>query len=351
MRRSWLHAVLFGVLVAEASADTEVLSARALTFLAILDEREHRAATWRFDDDERFDVHYAPLRLDGVRHGSLSSDAYEAGEALLRAATSRAGFEKVQAIRLLERDVRLNEFPLLRFVGFRDPGRYYFALFGTPSAEAPWALRYEGHHLSLNITAVPGAPPASTPLFLGAQPRVVPQGMPSEGVAALGEEERLIRMLYASLDPEQRAQATLPYAKNRGHMIGQVSRVGAVEPIGLARAGMDAAQQELLDALLEQFAGFWSAEIASARRDDIALARESLHFAHVETDDPPHAFYTRVSGDGLLLEIDNTEGGDHVHAVWHQAGGDFGDDLLTRHLAAHHGHGIARNADRPADEH
>ena len=34
---------------------------------------------------------------------------------------------------------------------------------------------------------------------------------------------------------------------------------------------------------------------------------------------------------GMLIDIDNTEDGDHVHAVWHSSAGDFGDDLLARH--------------------
>ena len=34
---------------------------------------------------------------------------------------------------------------------------------------------------------------------------------------------------------------------------------------------------------------------------------------------------------GMLIDIDNTEDGDHVHAVWHSSAGDFGDDLLARY--------------------
>ncbi|MEE8164439.1 MAG: hypothetical protein V3T64_02615 [Myxococcota bacterium] len=34
---------------------------------------------------------------------------------------------------------------------------------------------------------------------------------------------------------------------------------------------------------------------------------------------------------GMLIDIDNTEDGDHVYAVWHSSAGDFGDDLLARH--------------------
>jgi hypothetical protein len=102
-------------------------------------------------------------------------------------------------------------------------------------------------------------------------------------------------------------------------------------------------QQQVLDRLLEQFAGFWNAEIAAARRAELEASRAEQHFAFVAADDPPNAFYMRVSGPGLLIEIDNTEGGDHVHAVWHRPGADFGDDLLARHLRTAHGVTMVRH--------
>ena len=69
---------------------------------------------------------------------------------------------------------------------------------------------------------------------------------------------------------------------------------------------------------------------------EIESAREGLHFAFVAVDDPPFSFYVRVSGPGVLIEIDNTEGGDHLHAVWHRPGADFGEDLLAAHLERDH---------------
>ena len=83
----------------------------------------------------------------------------------------------------------------------RDPGRYFVALFGTPSPDAPWGFRYEGHHLSLNLTLAPGAVPASTPLFLGAEPRIVPEGSPEAGARVLGEEEDAARALWRRSRP------------------------------------------------------------------------------------------------------------------------------------------------------
>ncbi|MCY3813991.1 MAG: DUF3500 domain-containing protein [Gammaproteobacteria bacterium] len=321
---------------APAAAQTPLGDAAA-GFLATLSGDEHEQATWPFANPERLDIHYAPVDLDGLRHGGLEGGKYQAGEDLLALTLSSRGFAKVRAIRLLERDVRALEAGQSRPEGFRDPGRYLWAFFGTPATDAPWGYRYEGHHLSLNITAVPDRPAASLPLFLGAQPRKVPAGLPSAGVAALGKEEALARELYASLDDDQRDLATLPFKTGRGHMVGQVPTLTSPAPVGLPFPRMTAAQQEQLLALLREFATFWNEAIATERLAEIDAARDGLHFAFVAREDPPFSFYMRIQGQGVLLEIDNTAGGDHVHAVWHRPGDDFGQSLLAAHLRHHHG--------------
>ena len=313
------------------------LADRAGGFLAAMDPQQREAGTWAFTHRERFDIHYAPIDLEGVRHGELSDRAKKAGESLLAAVLSARGHAKTRAIRHLELDIRELESGRSGIEEFRDPERYYWAVFGEPAIDEAWGFRFEGHHLSLNVTAAPGQPAATLPLFLGAQPRLVPEGMPSAGVAVLGEEERLARELYASLDESQRAAATLPYKRGRGHMLGQVSTLRDPASVGLPRRDMNDDQRELLDAFLAEFAGLWSAEIEAARLEEIDAAREALHFAFVARDDPPFSFYVRVSGPGVLIEIDNTAGGDHLHAVWHRPGADFGEDPLAVHLEHHHG--------------
>ena len=310
---------------------------RAAGFLAAMDPQQRDAGTWAFTDRERFDIHYAPFDLEGVRHGALSNTAKESGESLLAAVLSPWGHEKTRAVRNLELDIRELEAGRSGVEEFRDPERYYWAVFGEPAADASWGFRFEGHHLSLNVTATPGQPAATLPLFLGAQPRLVPEGMPSAGVAVLGEEERLVRELYAGLDESQRAVATLAYKRDRGHMLGQVSTLRDPASVGLPRRDMNDDQRAVLDAFLARFAGLWSPEIEAARLKEIDDAREGLHFAFVAVDDPPFSFYVRVAGPGVLIEIDNTAGGDHLHAVWHSPGADFGEDLLATHLERHHG--------------
>lgn len=346
---SGLALALLALPAGRALAVDATLDERAAAALAAMTSGERDDARWPFDDDERREIHYAPFSLDGVARADLGPEASGRVEELLAASLSRRGHETVRSIRELELAVREKERGrlLALVMGWaRDPGRYLIAFFGDPAGASPWAFRYEGHHVSLHVTSLPGRAPATTPLFLGAEPRVVPEGWPGAGVAALGEEERLARALYAALPSGQRERATLRYESGRGLMLGQVRRVTPGEPLGVARAEMGPEAQRLLDALVERFVGLWNDAAAEARRAEIDW--DALHFAHVEADDPSDAFYTRIQGPDTLIEIDNTEDGDHVHAVWHSPSRDFGEDLLAAHRRVAHG-GAATSDGRDAE--
>jgi Protein of unknown function (DUF3500) len=324
-----------------ADALGERLAGAAARLVDALSADARGAALYRFEDEEREDIRFAPFLLEGARHGALPAPAASLAEELLAVSLSPRGLEKARQIRRNEQIVAKREaeswLPGFLIERFRDPGRYFLALFGTPATGAPWGFRYEGHHLSLNLTALPGTTPATTPLFLGAQPRVVPDGEPDAGSAVLGEEEAAARALLAALPEALRARALLPYRDDRGSMLGQVRRVAQGPGVGVMRAEAPPEAQAQFDRLLELFAGFFAADIAAARLAEIdAAGRDALRFAWAEAPAPAGAFYARLEGPRTLIEIDNTTDGDHVHAVWHDPSGDFGDDRLAAHYRSAH---------------
>jgi len=321
---------------AEDSAVAARLTQAAQQLRATLPEAEQRSALYPFDDDEREDIRFAPLLLDGARHDTLPDEPASLVEQLLSLSLSPSGLETVRQIRRNELAVAAKDeagwLPGWMVRWMRDPGRYFIALFGEPSPASPWGFRYEGHHLSLNLTVTPAGVPASTPLFLGAEPRVVPAGEPDAGAAVLGAEEEAARALLAALPEPLRARATLPYQDDRALMLGQVRRSAAAPVVGLARGDAPPEAKAQFDRLLELFITLFPAEIAAARRAEIdAAGRDALRFVWAEADEPPGAFYWRLSGPRTLIEMDNTTDGDHVHAVWHDTQNDFGDDLLAAH--------------------
>src|SRR5207249_7382753 len=90
----------------------------------------------------------------------------------------------------------------------RDPERYFFSVFGTPSPKDTWGWRVEGHHVSLNFTVVNGTLVAGSPSFFGSNPAEVRDG-PKKGLRILGAEEDAARALLEALDASQREKATI----------------------------------------------------------------------------------------------------------------------------------------------
>jgi hypothetical protein len=341
MRTALLIASLLLPLASGAEDVSTRLTHTAMSLRDTLPDAALAEARFAFADDEREDIRFAPLLLEGARHGELPEAAASLAEQLLAVSLSPRGLEKT-------RQIRRNELPVARrdaagwrpdflVARMRDPGRYFVALFGDPARTGPWAFRYEGHHLSLNIAVAPDGSPATTPLFLGAQPRVVPAGEPDAGAAVLGDEEAAARALLAALPEPLRARATLPYQDDRGLMLGQVRRVARGDGLGVSRGECPPEAQVRFDALIDSFVDLFAPEIAAARRAEIdAAGRDALRFAWAEAPAPPGAYYWRISGPRTLIEMDNTTDGDHVHAVWHDVANDFGDDLLAAHYRAAH---------------
>jgi hypothetical protein len=350
MRRPALLAILV-LLASAATASAESLEDRlgatAAALRSALPEDVRGEALVPFDDEERSDIHFAPFGIDGVAHGELPDEAARLAEELLALSLGPRGLETARLIRRNELAVAEQEragwVPDFVIRWMRDPGRYFVALFGAPGPESRWGFRYEGHHLSVNLTLVPGHAPASTPLFLGAQPRIVPEGGPDAGARVLGAEEDAARALIAALPAALRERATLHYEDGRDLMAGQVPRVVRDGPVGVRRGDAPPEAQVHYDTLVALFTSQLAAPIAHARIAEIeAAGRNELHFLWADAPEPAGAFYFRLEGPRTLIEVDNTTDGDHVHAVWHDPVGDFGDDLLAAHLRKAHGLALSR---------
>lgn len=323
------------------SADRARQAAEAL--LAALGPGQARTISFPFEGRERLDLHLYPFFLDGLRLSELGPEARAAQDALLASVLSPDTLARVHTIRSLEEDVAALEREkggIWRIVRHsRDPERYTTALFGAPSTESPWGFRFDGHHVSLNATFVPGELPSVTPLFLGSQPRVVEAPSPRAGAQVLALEEQLARDLLASLTEDQRDTAILPFSPGREMFVGVGARLDPFEPQGLARGAMRPEQQATLDALIDVYLDRASEEIADAARARYAKAGlDSVVFAWAGGELPGQPHYTRVQGPTFLLEFDNSlPEADHIHTIWREFDGDFGEDLLAEHYSQSHG--------------
>lgn len=321
-------------------------------WLATLDAEQRSEALYAFDDDERFDLRLAPFGLEGLRVDRMSEAQWRGLEAALGGVLSADGLEKMNTIRSLEREVAELEggFRSWLMGRLRDPRRYFLALFGDPASGEAWGLRFDGHHLSLNWTALPGEPLSVTPLFLGGQPREVPEPLERAGLRVLAAEEDLAVALIEGLPEAGRGRARLAFEEgglvSRPMMVGADPELEPVSPAGLSWAELEPASRAALERLIDVYLANFAAPIAERHRRAIRAETPSLHFAYAVGPDRPGGvarpgdpLYYRIQGASFLIEFDDTpEEADHVHVVWRQLQGDFGRDLLAEHYEEHHAH-------------
>ena len=319
-----------------------VMSDTANAFLASLSPEQRQKAVFPFGDEERFFWHYIPAddipkRYNRPRKGlplrEMEPAQQRLATALLSAGLSRTGFIKAQTIMSLEEVLRVleNAPP-----GRRDPGKYFFSIFGDPSSKGTWGYRVEGHHVSLHFTVVDGKV-ASSPTFFGANPAEVREG-PRKGLRVLGKEEDLGRALLTSLTPAQKKIAIVS-PKAYADILTEASRQAALkgQPSGLQASQLTTAQMKLLANLLDEYVENLPEDLAQSRREQIAKAGKTLYFAWAGVEEKGGPHYYRIQAPTFLVEYDDTQNGaNHIHTVWRDFDGDWGLDLLKMHYDSGH---------------
>jgi hypothetical protein len=325
------------------------MAAAAAKFVSLLDAPRREAALYAFDDRERFRWSYRPDGLqwqgqtiwhEGLRLVNMTGEQQQAALELLDTGLSTRGAGRARAIMALEQHLRAAE----RTVHFyphvvRDPELYAFAVFGQPGGAEPWAWRAGGHHLGVHFTIVDRDIVAPTPLFFGANPAEVKHG-PAVGLRTLPEEEDRARELLRRLDPVRRARAIVS-ATAPGDILTDVYRRARAEriPVGLSFAEMSAEEREHLAALVRLYVERAAPDIAAAgwRRIE-AAGLERITFAWAGGAQPGEGHYYAVEGPTFVVEYDKTQdGANHIHSVWRDITGDWGEDVLARHYREAHG--------------
>jgi len=310
------------------------VAAAANAWLASLDDVQRGLTSRAFDDAKRTDWHFVPKPVrKGVQLRDMSEPQQAAALALLRSVLSQVGYDKSVAIMELDEILRVLE--ASRAKNIRDPKRYFFTIFGTPSDDGPWAISFEGHHLSLNFTVRDGRIVDSTPQFMGANPAVVKTplpNLPAVGHRVLEAEESVAFELVNSLDDRQRAKAVIspePPKEIRGAGEPQPSGEPAV---GIAFGDLSASQQSLLKRLVDVYCESMPEEVVAERLQVLEAADggwAAVKFSWAGSLKPGIGHSYRVEGPTFVIELCNVqpdaEGNpaNHIHCVWRDRTGDF----------------------------
>jgi len=278
---SGLVAALVGALAA-AERSSATMAAAATRFLAGLTPEQRQQASFPFTADERLHWHFIPTEMfarNGLTIKAMTEPQRKLARDLLRAGLSQRGYLTATSIMDLETVLgeieraarqqnppRQGATPLVR-----DPEKYFFSIFGTPSAKDTWGWRVEGHHVSLNFTVVNGTLVAGSPSFFGSNPAEVRDG-PKKGLRILGAEEDAARALLDALDAPQREKATLAKVAPNDMVTMNKNDIDPLAPAGITADGLNAKQRDLLMKLIDVYAGAMAGDIAADRMSRLRKA-------------------------------------------------------------------------------
>ena len=327
------------------SESTAEMAAAALAFLTALDDGQRAMATAPFDDDHeagRRDWHYIPRRRAGVAFADLSSSQEKAAYDLLATGLGVGAHAAAVTVVALE-DV------LDRKERGRGPRRgrpphwgrhradYSTTVFGDPKGPT-WGWRFEGHHVSVNVTIVDGEL-AATPCFLGANPAEVRTDAGIPVTRPLAAEEDLALALLAALDGRQRDAAMLPYdapddiLTEAAPTLDDLPELAGVRLADLGPTALTAARR-----LVAQYLDRLPPALGERRAAQLQADLGDLRFAFAGVAAHRRPQYYRLAGvPTFFVEYDNTQDdANHVHTVLRDPSGDFGIDLLRAHRAGDH---------------
>jgi hypothetical protein len=336
------RAIGFACLVVAVAAGALRVSLRATTdsmvhcgreFLASLSADQRAKAVVSFDSPQRVDWNFVPKdQRKGLQIKDMDKDQRQLALALLRSGLSQVGYDKATQIMALE--LLLHELEKAKTgTPLRDAERYYFTLYGEPSADGRWGWSAEGHHLSFNF-AVDAGQIVSTPSFYGSNPALIMDDYgigPKKGTRILGQEEQLGFDLLHALDPEQRKTALIAEKAPAEILTAGTPQPKPLEPAGISSDKLNAEQQKIFQALLETHARNMAPELSAERLAEVNEAGPgSIYFAWAGADKPGIGHYYRVQAPTFLIEFINVQPdaagnvANHIHIVWRSYQGDFG---------------------------
>jgi len=334
-----------------AATSAQQMTEAARAFVASLRPAQRAAAVYAFTGANRTNWSNTPVYVHprpGLRIRELTLAQRQAAHALLRASLSSQGYQKIAGVIRLdsihgERELAALDqhgpaesdrpFVLQEAESFGS-GSYGIAIFGNPGSDPNWGWIIQGHHLGASFT-VAGDRATFTPLFLGATPLVLEDGIHA-GWSALSHELTRGFELMAALTPAQRAQA-----REAGEVPGDVIYgVGHKNNLpmhsGLRSADMTAAQRRLLRALVEEYVRNADFDVADAQLQAIGSAGwDQLWFTwRGQADDPTAPLYYRVHGARIFIELSQRP--NHIHTVVRDPYNDYGEYWLDQRLTEEH---------------
>ena len=330
----------FGIFAQKNSNKEALFSVQA--FLKTLDNEKLSKAFLPYETEERRNWFFVPIERKGLPLMDMNEPQRDAALKLIKASVSESAGKTTLSIMQLEVILKqIEKLPLES--NRRHPGKFYFSIFGTPDAQKLWGWRIEGHHVSLNFSSENGKIISGTPLFLGSNPAIVPEGYPEAGEQLIKQEEILGIDLLNSFTDEQLKKVIISdkspteiLSSNSAHVL----RADSLK-MGISFTEMTKNQQQKLVGLISfyvkrypfGFANEFMQKIEKAGLNKLIFTWMGAKEAKIGNG----GHYYRIQNPVLFIEYDNTQNNaNHVHTVIRDLTNDFGEDMLRKHYEQEH---------------
>jgi len=313
----------FAQMNSKPGAPTANIVAAAKKFLATLDDAQRTKVVFDFKDDAQrkrwSNLPSAIFTRQGLRIGDLTEAQREAVLAVLQAALSPQGYEKI--LQIIQADELLKKSSGETMFGH---DQYYVSFLGQPSTSEPWMIQFGGHHLGINITLV-GEQRTLAPSHTGAQPAIYE--IEGRTVRPLGRETDKAFALLSSLNEAQRKQAILGF-QMRDLVLGPGRDGQTIQPEGIKGSALTEKQCEMLLDLASEWTGILHEAVAKAKMDDMRKNIGETWFAWSGPTEKDGAAYFRIQGPTVIIEYAPQRlGGDatkHIHTIYRDPTNDYG---------------------------
>ncbi|WP_339786862.1 DUF3500 domain-containing protein [uncultured Imperialibacter sp.] len=321
-------------------------------FLKTLNAEDLQQISLPFDDPDREKWTNLPVGLvprPGKRYGDLSEESMIQFHRVLTTLFSSQGYLKITSIMQLDDILNIVydtsfERGTISKEGLAqikkldwEYGNYFVSLWGTPDMKEPWGLNMGGHHMAVSLSMADGKY-SLTPLFFGSDPAEV-RITKYAGLRVLSKEEDYGFLLINALTEQQKKTATLSQ-KVPGDIITSPNGPKRIDDYyGIKAADMNKEQKGLLEWLIKEYVDNLEHGGATRAYDKLVeTGIDNIYFAWIGSYEARNPHYYIINGPDFMIEYDNVgfdNDGNHIHAIWREKSGDFGEDILKAHYLGH----------------
>jgi Protein of unknown function (DUF3500) len=314
---------LFG----QMSFDQKTSVHAATSILATLSAAQKTVGNLSFDDTSRLKWSNLPMERvlrKGLQFKDLADSQRMAIHQLLRTVLSQQGYQKFMFI--IQYDEAIHE----RLVKAKSPiaqrhgnQNYWFTIFGTPSMDKIWSWKFEGHHLSLNITYSPKGV-TCTPMFVGISPALTTSG-PYAGYHVMSEENESGNQLFNSLtDVLKKKATTSPMSKDADVMTQTGKDPVLTGKKGVSYKEMTVKQQFLVEYIIRAWVENLTPTLADEKMKQVLAQKNNLLFTWQGTNNVNELHYYSLKTDTFIIEYTNRDQEIyHYHTIWRDLTEDF----------------------------